>query len=238
MNLHSQWIKLSGMVVGVIALLALLAPSSAAQANVLQPNWPYSQYTLVVPASGSCHTGGIQVRPGTSFTAQANGQAFPVQLNSTAHTATFPTLPNNTWVVIHMPAHTDLRLKDCNGYIDVSGITGQMDISGSTIAVSQVRLLGTSRLHVDNGSISFDGALDQYSNDLFDDTSGYISVKLPKIEPFHIDAKTYAGSISTNLGTPTPFGSSGSQLSVSSQPTIGALLTVNEKSGSMNFNVV
>ncbi len=58
----------------------------------------------------------------------------------------------------------------------------------------------------------------------------------PKSDPFHIDATTNAGNISTNLGTPTPVGSSGSQLHVSSQPAPGALLTVNENSGSMNFN--
>jgi hypothetical protein len=236
-KMNGKWIKLSGMVLGIMALLALMAPALPAHANAQQPNWPYSQYTLVLPASGSCHTGGLQVRPGPNFTAEANGQSFPVQLDSATHTATFPTLPNS-WAVIDVPDHTDLNLKDCNGYIDVSGITGQMEITGNNIAASQVDLMGNSHLHVDNGSISFDGSLDQYSNDLFDDTTGFISVQLPKSEPFHIDATTDNGSISTNLGTPTSFGSSGSQLSVSSQPTIGALLTVNEQAGSMNFNVV
>jgi len=226
------------MALGAMALLALMAMYSPAQASAQQPNWPYSQYTLVIPASGSCHTGGIQVRPGTNFTAEANGQSFPVQLNSTTHTATFPTLPNNTWVVVHVPAQTDLSLKDCNGSVDVSGITGQMDLSGGNIAASQVLLRGNSHLHVDNGSISFDGSLDQYSSNLFDDNTGNISVKLPKIDPFHIDATTNSGNISTTLGTPTPSGSSGSQLHVSSQSTQGALLTVNENSGSMNFNIV
>lgn len=178
------------------------------------------------------------MRAGTTFTAEANGQSFPVQLDSTAHTATFPTLPNNTWVVVHVPDHTDLSLKECNGTVDVSGITGQMDLSGNNIFAAQVHLLGTSHLHVDNGSIAFDGSLDQYSNDLFDVNNGNISVKLPKSDPFHIDATTNAGNISTTLGTATPLGSSGSQLHTSSQPTIGAQLTVKENSGSMNFNIV
>jgi hypothetical protein len=241
MSMNLKWIKLSCMALSTLAFLAFMAMASPAQASALQkeqPAWPFSQYTLVIPASGSCHTGGIQVRPGTTFTADANGQSFPVQLDNTAHTATFPTLPNNTWVVVHVPAHTDLSLKDCNGFVDVSGITGQMDISGSTISASQVNLLGTSHLHVDNGSIAFDGSLDSNSNDLFDDNTGFISVKLPKSQPFHIDATTNAGNISTTLGTPTPLGSSGNQLHVGSQPAPGAELTVKENSGSMNFNIV
>jgi hypothetical protein len=228
------------MALSTMAFLAFMAMASPAQASALQkeqPAWPYSQYTLAIPASGTCHTGGIQVRPGATFTAEANGQSFPVALDNTAHTATFPTLPDNTWVVVHVPANTDLSLKDCNGTVDVSGITGQMDLSGNNIVVSQAHLLGTSHLHVDNGTIAFDGSLDQYSNDLFDANNGNISVKLPKSNPFHIDATTNAGNISTTLGTPTPLGSSGSQLHVSSQPTIGALLTVKENNGSMNFNI-
>jgi hypothetical protein len=254
-----KWILLSCVALGTMALVSALAASGSVHANgsltaldahtstaltqetsqkSARPNWPYSQYTLVIPASGSCHTGGIQVRPGATFTAEANGQSVPVQLDNTAHTATFPTLPENTYVVVNVPPQTDLRLKDCNGFIDVSGITGQMDISGGTIFASQVRLLGNSHLHVDNGSISFDGSLDSNSNDLFDDSSGFISVRLPKSDPFRIDATTNAGNIGTNLGTPTPSGLSGSQLHVSSQPAPGAQLTVNENSGSMNFNIV
>jgi hypothetical protein len=238
MNL--KWIKLSSIALSSLAFLAFMAMASPAQASARhteQPAWPYSQYTLVIPAGGTCHTGGIQVRPGSTFTAQANGQSFPVQLDNTAHTATFPTLPDS-WAVIQVPDHTDLNLKDCNGTVDVSGITGQMDISANTIQISQVHLLGSSHLHVDNGSIAFDGSLDQYSDDLFDANNGFISVKLPKIDVFHIDATTNAGNISTTLGTPTPLGSSGSQLHVGSQPAPGAELTVKENSGSMNFNIV
>ena len=236
MNL--KWIKLSCMALSTMAFLAFMAMASPAQAHVQQSAWPHSQYTLTIPASGTCHTGGIQVRPGATFTAEANGQSFPVALDNTAHTATFPTLPNNTWVVVHVPANTDLSLNDCNGYIDVSGVTGQMNISANTIAVSQVHLLGSSHLHVVDGSIAFDGSLDQYSDNLFDANNGFISVKLPKSDSFHIDATTNAGNISTTLGTATPLGSSGSQLHVSSQPALGALLTVKENNGSMNFNIV
>lgn len=251
MNL--KWIKLSCGALGVVALLSVLAACGSVQASgpltaldvhtsstqaqkALKPI--FSPYVLVIPASGTCHIGGIQVRPGATFTAEANGQSFPVHLDNTTHTATFPTLPNNTWVVVHVPAHTDLSLKDCNGFVDVSGITGQMDLSANTIVASQVHLLGYSNIHVDNGSIAFDGSLDSNSIDIFDDNTGFISVKLPKSDPFHIDARTNAGNISTNLGTPTPSGSSGSQLHVSSQPAPGAQLTVKENAGSMNFNIV
>jgi hypothetical protein len=253
MNMNFKWIKLSCMSLGVVALLSVLAACSSVQASgqltpldvnlsssqTLKALTPiFSPYVLVIPASGTCHTGGIQVLPGATFTAEANGQSFPVQLDSTTQTATFPTLPNNTWVVVQVPAHTDLSLKDCNGYINVSGITGQMNLSANTIVASQVNLLGSSHLHVDNGSITFDGSLDSNSSDLFDANNGFISVKLPQSQPFHIDAVTNAGNISTNLGTPTPSGSSGSQLHVSSQPAPGALLTVNENAGSMNFTIV
>jgi len=251
MNLKS--IKLACVALGAVALLSMLAACGSVQASgqvvpldlhlsstqfqkALQPI--FSPYVLVIPASGTCHTGGIQVLPGATFSAEANGQSFPVQLDNTTDTATFPTLPNNAWVVIHVPAHTDLSLTDCNGFIEVSGITGQMNLSANSIIASQVRLLGSSHLHVDNGSIMFNGSLDSNSTDLFDDKTGFISVTLPKADPFHIDAVTNAGNISTTLGTPTPLGSSGSQLHVSSQPAPGALLTVNENAGSMNFNIV
>lgn len=253
MNMNLKWIKLSCGALGVVALLSVLAACGSVQASgplsaldvhtsstkaqkALQPI--FSPYVLVIPASATCQTGGIQVRPGASFTAEANGQSFPVQLDNTLHTATFPTLPNNAWVIVHVPANTDLSLKVCSGIIDVSGITGQMDLSADNIFASQVRLLGNSHLHVDNGSIAFDGSLDSNSSDLFDDNTGFISVKLPKSDSFHIDARTNAGNISTNLGTPTPYGSAGSQLHVSSQAAPGALLTVNENAGSMNFNIV
>ena len=257
MKMNLKLIKLSCGAFGVVALLSILAACGSVQANGQYTpldlhlssaktqnasNPVYSPYVLVVPASGTCHTGGMQVLPGTSYTAEANGQSYPVQLDNTTHTATFPTLPDNTWVVIHVPTNTDLNLYDCNGTIQVGTngqpvITGQMNIRANTIQVTQVHLLGNSHLHVDNGTINFVGSLDSNSTDVFDDNTGWISVQLPKSDSFHIDALTNAGNISTNLGTPTQSGSS-SQLHVSSQPALGAVLTVNENSGSMNFNIV
>ena len=248
-----KWVKFSSMALGMLAFLALLAACSGVQTSglpkpsdshvtanqTLKTSQPiYSPYVLMIPASLTCHTGGIQVLPGATFTAETNGQSVPVQLNNTMHTATFPTLPNTGWIVVHVPARTDLSLSDCKGNIDVSGITGQMNLSANSILASQVDLLGSSHLHVDNGSITFNGSLDSNSTDLFDDQTGSISVTLPKIAPFRIDAVTNSGSISTTLGSPTPSGTSGSQLHVSSQPAPGALLTVNENAGSMNFTLV
>ncbi|MBE3557763.1 MAG: hypothetical protein IMW89_00855 [Ktedonobacteraceae bacterium] len=197
----------------------------------------YSPYVLVIPATGTCHQGGIQVRSGNSFTAEANGRSYPAQIDNTTKKVTFPTLPNS-FAIIHVPAQTDLSIKECNSTVDVKGVGGQMYLSGSNIFASQVRLFGKSHLHVDNGTITFDGSLDKHSNNLFDANNGTIDVKLPKSDPFHIDAVTKAGNINTTLGTPAAYGSSGKQLHVSSQATTGAQLTVNLNSGSMNFNIV
>lgn len=223
---------------GSFTFTSVEAHSNTVQKTVQQNNQPiFSPYVLVIPATGACHTGGIQVQPGATFTAETNGQSVPVSLDSATHTATFPTLPTNSWVTVQVPAHTDLRLADCDGVINVQGITGQMNLSANTIVASQVDLLGSSHLHVNNGTITFNGRLDSNSIDLFDDQNGFISVTLPKADPFHIDAVTAAGNISTTLGTPTPSGQSGSQLHTSSQPAPGAQLTVNETAGSMNFTI-
>jgi hypothetical protein len=134
------------------------------------------------------------VRPGSTFTADANGQSFPVQLNAD-HTATFPTLPNSC-TVIHVPEHTDFKMKECNAIIDISGITGQMDLTGSNIFATQIHLLGKSHLHVDNGSIAFDGSFEGYDDSLFDGDNAYIGVRTSNL--YRLDAKTGVGNINVN----------------------------------------
>jgi hypothetical protein len=218
-----KWLKYLCGALGVVAFFSLFAcsPTQASAASLqsstlAKPAWPYSQYTLLVsPASGGkCHTGGMKVEAdpkATTVTAEASGHWYIAHTDDAKHTVTFPDLPPNYSAIFHVPAHTDLNLKECGGDMKVSAVSGQMDLSSTSgMEVSKgVRLLGTSQLYVDKGTLNFDGSLDQNSTSTFDSVQG-VTIKLPKSDAFHIDATTSEqwGNVNANPGsfcqTPRP----------------------------------
>ncbi len=216
------WLKYLCGALGVVAFFSLLAfsPTQASAASLqsstlAKPTWPYSKYTLVSPATGGkCHTGGMQVYAdpkATTITAEANGHWYSAHTDDAKHTVTFPDLPYNYSAIFHVPAHTDLNLKECGGDMKVYGVNGQMDLSSTSgMELSKgVRLLGTSHLVVRGGWLNFDGSLDQNSISTLDSKQG-MAIKLPKSDAFKIDATTTEqyGNVTANPGsfcqTPRP----------------------------------
>jgi hypothetical protein len=179
------WLKSLCGTLGVVAFFSLLALSPTANAASLKSS------TLAKPSSESCHHGSMEVQPSADNTFKANGQPISVTWVSDHGwaIATFPDLPQGTYVKLEVPAHTSLKLNECD-FLKVTGINGPMILSApGGLTVSNVRLEGYSTLDAQGGSLSFDGSLDKYSDSTFH-ADGNVDVKLPKSDSFHIDATT------------------------------------------------
>ena len=92
-------------------------------------------------------------------------------------------------------------LKTDHGNIATNGLRGsaKLKTDKGNISVRQSSLIGSSRLLTDDGSISFDGTLDPVGDYEIRTDKGTIAVTLPSDASFYLDAKTDAGSITTNF---------------------------------------
>lgn len=102
---------------------------------------------------------------------------------------------------VTVPGTTDLQLKTSTGEIDVNGVTGQISLTTDTgsIHASHDSIKGSSVLQTNTGSISFDGSVDVNGKYLFQADTGSVDITLPNTPPFHVDATTDTGAISTDF---------------------------------------
>ncbi len=104
-------------------------------------------------------------------------------------------------VDLALPGRVDLDLVTKAGTITVTDMSGQL-VSTSTAGTITVRhslLAGDSHLSTEAGSIHFEGAIERHGSYQFTTTVGAIHVVLFNNPPFHIDAATTLGTITTNL---------------------------------------
>ncbi len=121
---------------------------------------------------------------------------------------------------VTVPADTDVRIYSDSASINLSGLTGQVDVNSNnaSITLTDCHVQGTSLLHSNSGAITvtqstlagsvalsnndgpitFNSAIDSTGSYVFENNQGSISVTLPQSASFHVDAKTNGGSISTN----------------------------------------
>jgi hypothetical protein len=136
-------------------------------------------------------------------TFKANGQIISVTWDyTTGVPMAIPNLPDHTYVKLSVPANTGLILKECDS-MKVTGISGPMNLrSTHGMDLSKVRLVYSSHLHVDNGTLNFDGSMDLNSNSTFDSPNG-VNVRLPLSDSYHIDATASEqyGNVNANPGS-------------------------------------
>ena len=177
----------------------------------------------------------VYADPTNTLSVFVNGQqiATQQQLNG-VYTVVDPNLVANASVTVNVPANADLTLRENNGTINVTGVTGDMDIEvvNGNIVASQVTLTGSSLLTAKDGTIVFAGSVDQFSFAHLHTDQGYISVHLPASSSFHVDATTNAGYINTN------FASSGTAIHADHGGNPKALITLDENAGTMDIALV
>ncbi|MBV9020092.1 MAG: hypothetical protein JOZ71_05200 [Ktedonobacteraceae bacterium] len=246
-----QWIKHTGLGLAAVAFLLLMAACSPASANNalssfavntssntatnVQTNVNTSSPSLIFELSGQ--SGNIVVNADTTNTLSVfvNGQQIGTQRQvNGVYTVANPSLVANAFVKVNVPAQSELRLKENSGTINVTGVTGQMDleVGNGNITTSQVTLTGSSLLKAKTGTIAFAGSVDHFSFAHLTTDQGFISVKLPNSSSFHVDAVTKAGNISTN------FASSGTAIHADHGAAPRAFITLDENSGSMDISLV
>ncbi len=164
-----------------------------------------------------------------------NGQQIATQQQMNGvYTVADPNLVANASVTVNVPANADLTLRENNGTINVTGVTGELDLEvvNGNIVASQVTLTGSSLLQAKDGTIVFAGSVDQFSFAHMHTDQGYISAQLPASSSFHIDATTNAGYINTN------FASSGTAIHADHGGTPKALIALDENAGTMDISIV
>ena len=164
-----------------------------------------------------------------------NGQQIATQQQMNGvYTVADTNLVANASVTVNVPANADLTLRENNGTINVTGVTGEMDLEvvNGNIVASQVTLTGSSLLQAKDGTIVFAGSVDQFSFAHLHTDQGYISAQLPASSSFHIDATTNAGYINTN------FASSGTTIHADHGGTPKALIALDEDAGTMDISIV
>lgn len=120
-----------------------------------------------------------------------------------------------------VPANTNLTLKTESGDISVSNVNGQIALTTSSgsiqatddtftgattlqtesgdINATRDTLTNASTLKTDSGSVTFDGSIGASGTYHFQTDSGDVNVSLPSNSPFHVDASTGSGSISSDF---------------------------------------
>ncbi len=168
-------------------------------------------------------TGSIQVRAGgtgseviiqatkyTGLGSNANNVQVSYNQDSATNTITvnvnrstgfnFFTSPKVDFVVT-VPSMAALQLHTNTGSIDVSGVSGQMQLTSNTgsVAARDGLLTGSSKLGSNTGSITFNGSIDTSGSYQFTTNTGSVDVTLPANSVFHVDATTDTGSITSDF---------------------------------------
>ncbi len=102
---------------------------------------------------------------------------------------------------VTMPTSAALQIKTNTGSIDVTGVSGQMVLTSNTgsIEAHDGTLSGSSGMITNTGSVTFNGAIGLGGTYSFQTNTGSVSVTLPRVSVFHVDASTDTGSINTNF---------------------------------------
>ena len=141
------------------------------------------------------NSGAVHVSAGQNgkVTIQATGNTFGdgITYQKSGNTITFnlDTVETDN-VNLTVPQQTDLDITTNDGDITVDGVSGQISLStnGSSLTATHVTFMGTSKMDVNGGNITFNGALDPASNDVFDNNDGIIGLTFPANGAFHVDA--------------------------------------------------
>ena len=101
---------------------------------------------------------------------------------------------------VTVPTDTNLQLQTNTGTIDVSNVTGTMDLESNTgtITASNDNLTGSSTFHTDTGTVNFRGSIST-GNYKFSTNTGTVDVTLPTNSNFHVDASTDTGSVNIDF---------------------------------------
>jgi hypothetical protein len=104
-------------------------------------------------------------------------------------------------VNLTVPPLADLDITTNAGDITVDGVSGQISLStnGSSITATHVTFKGTSKMDVNGGNITFNGALDPASNDDFENNDGIIGLTFPANGAFHVDATCNGTEIASDF---------------------------------------
>ena len=116
------------------------------------------------------------------------------------NTPTFFTALNVDFDVT-VPSAAALQLKTNTGSINVSGVSGQMELSSNTgsLEVNDGTVGGNTELTTNTGSVTFNGTIEQSGIYTFTTDTGSVNVTLPAESVFHVDASAATGSINTNF---------------------------------------
>lgn len=140
---------------------------------------------------------------------------------------------------VTVPTDTNLLLQSNTGTIEVSNVTGQMELESNTgtITASHDILTGSSTFHTNTGSVNFSGSISTGSYQFITNT-GSVDLTLPANSNFHVDAKTDTGSVNTDFpGLSVQHNTVGAELHAdigtnASQATV----TLTTNTGSVNLN--
>lgn len=87
---------------------------------------------------------------------------------------------------LRVPAQTDLRLI-ASSSIDVSGVTGEMQLKGGAISLFKSTLQGKSTLDSGSEPIFFSGTIDRQTTLTITTISSLVDIELPKLISFNLD---------------------------------------------------
>jgi hypothetical protein len=147
---------------------------------------------------------------------------------------------NETDFVVTVPKSMNLQLTTNRGSIDVSNISGQMQLSTDTgfITATQDSLSGPSSMETNTGSIIFDGTVTPGGNYQFITSTGSIHTTLPGDAGFHLDAVTNAGSITSDVpGVTIEQHSLGASAHDDIGDTQGTTISLKTNTGSISLSV-
>ena len=142
--------------------------------------------------SGSVHvTAGQAGKVSIQATGNTYGDGITYQKSGNVITFNLDNVETNN-VNLTVPPQADLDITTNDGDITVDGISGQISLStnGSSLTATHVTFSGNSKMDVNSGNITFNGALDPTSNDVFDNNDGIIGLTFPANGAFHVDASS------------------------------------------------
>ncbi|GCE29514.1 hypothetical protein KDA_49980 [Dictyobacter alpinus] len=87
---------------------------------------------------------------------------------------------------IQVPVHTDLHLI-ASSSIDVSNVTGEMQLKGGTIHLFQSTVQGKSTLNSGSDPLFFKSSLDRQATMTVQAISALVDIELPQNSSFHLD---------------------------------------------------
>ncbi len=202
------------------------------------------------------NNGSITIHRGAAdsqLTIQANkhigiGNAPSVEYNQSGNTmaataqggSDFGLSGGNVDFDVTVPSNTDLQLHTNAGSIDVNGVSGTMSLTtnAGSVTATQDTLSGQSALKSNAGSITFDGSIIANGQYEFATNAGSVNVTLPDTPAFHVDARTNAGSISSDFASVNRESNSGvghdAHGDVGSSPT--AQVTLQTNAGSIDIH--